>query len=109
MRCCGRSKRGSPPSAGATAAAPACHAPAPVDRAREGGLDDEWIVMLQPDVDFDSVADELARRHRLSIDARLWIADAFVARAEEATVARLRCEPSVRRLTQNRTSHALAR
>lgn len=93
----------------AAAAAPACHLPAPVDRAGEGAIDDEWIVMVEPDVDFDSVADDLAQRHRLVIRARLWIAHAFVARAEEETVARLRCEPSVRRLTQNRTSRALAR
>ena len=62
---------------------------------------------LDADLDFDTETDALEERHHLAVMARLWIADAFVVTASEPVIAALRCEPSVRRITQDRTVTAL--
>jgi hypothetical protein len=87
-----------------------CVSPAPLDRAKEGGIADEWIVTLHASVeDLDAEVDALAERHGFTVTSRLFLARAFAATLPEATLATVRCEPSVERVTQNRTMRALAR
>jgi hypothetical protein len=84
--------------------------PAPLDRAKEGGIANEWIVTLDASVeDLDAEVDELAERHGFPVASRLSLARAFVATIPEATLATVRCEPSVERVTQNRTMRVVGR
>lgn len=81
---------------------PACASPAPLIEAKEGRIEGQYIVEMRE----ASALDELAARHYLEIEQRLPIVNGFVARMRPATVAAVRCEPSVARLTENRRAFA---
>jgi hypothetical protein len=89
--------------------APPCASPAPLERAKEGGVDGTWVVTLDAATDdLDAAADALAERHGFEVEARLFIARSFVTTMSEPTLADVRCDPSVERVTQDRTTRALA-
>ena len=69
----------------------------------------EWLVTLKDDVaDLDAAADALAARHGFALSARLCVVRSFVATMPDASIAKLRCEPSVTRILLNRRQRALA-
>jgi hypothetical protein len=103
------------PGLGCTAAeegsvpTPACASPAPLSLAKEGSIADTWIVMLDDDIaDVRAETDALATRHSFAVGSRLDIIRGFVALADEEKIARLRCEKTVKSITQERRTKALS-
>ena len=84
-------------------AEPACRSPAPLVTAKDGRVADEYIVEVRDEAEIDA----LVARHYIEVRTRLPIIRGFSATMRPATVAALRCEPAVTRITEDRQSKAL--
>ncbi len=96
-------------SSDAEAPVPPCPSPAPLSLAKENAIADTWIVQLDDAVsDVRAEADALATRHAFLIATRLDLVRGFVAKTDDDTIARLRCERAVKQITQERRFNVLA-
>jgi hypothetical protein len=86
---------------------PACASSAPLVVPNAGSPTDSYLVELDKGTT-DAAMDALAARHDVVIETRLPIVFAFSATLHPNTVAALRCEPLVARITENRRQNAAA-
>src|SRR5512135_3693348 len=87
---------------------PACGEPATLVVANDGAIPNRYIVELHADVaNPDATIDDLATRHGFVVTTRLPIVKGFVAELAPETLAAVRCERTVQRVDQDRTTNAV--
>jgi hypothetical protein len=85
---------------------PSCSEPAPL----EGNYDPQapgYIVMLKKTAEATSEMEVLSKRYSFKIDYPFESISSFSAKFSPDVVAKLRCEPTVKIIERNRSTHAL--